>query len=480
MPSFLAAIPRMGKGDVLLAASICFQSALTFSQFQAQQIGQRPLTATMLASTLCFAIAACAPNRILRALRRSRSFIILAVAAFYAAGIMEAALSGNNALAATACSCAASACVSLCIIGEFAELAKRKAAPSVTICCLGFILAAVLTLIVSLLPEQFAQSANTLYLALFLGSFLASRKLSADDLPSDEPPDRTAPSPAFLSGVDRERLRPAIRLGAALSVVGVAHDNARIGYYSLMDANGIPISGTVWEGLYTLTTVLGVAAIGMAAARSKDDSWLAPCYRVVVFACIAAQLLPLAPIDPALHAALWLPIHMAVFRCAMCFSWAIVLCMPRQGAQGRVRVFCLTQSLLFVGSCAGHGIWRFANATSEASTFYFPLMLTSTLLLLLSYLTLFTESDLKKLTASRQRIPSGQFMQRCTSLAEKHGLSNRETEVMILFAKGRNLDYIRTALCVSKSTVSMHRQHIYRKLDIHSQQELINLIEKPQ
>lgn len=49
---------------------------------------------------------------------------------------------------------------------------------------------------------------------------------------------------------------------------------------------------------------------------------------------------------------------------------------------------------------------------------------------------------------------------------------------MILFAKGRNLDYIHNSLVISKSTVSMHRQHIYRKLVVHSQQEMIDLIEQ--
>ncbi|MFR5091378.1 MAG: response regulator transcription factor [Adlercreutzia equolifaciens] len=47
---------------------------------------------------------------------------------------------------------------------------------------------------------------------------------------------------------------------------------------------------------------------------------------------------------------------------------------------------------------------------------------------------------------------------------------------MIMFAKGRNLAYIQEELFISKSTVSTHRQHIYKKLGIHSQQELLDLV----
>ena len=56
-------------------------------------------------------------------------------------------------------------------------------------------------------------------------------------------------------------------------------------------------------------------------------------------------------------------------------------------------------------------------------------------------------------------------------------LVSREGEIMIMFAKGRNLPYVQEHLYLSKSTVSTHRQHIYQKLDIHTQQELMDLVE---
>ncbi|WP_418256191.1 response regulator transcription factor, partial [Gordonibacter urolithinfaciens] len=57
-------------------------------------------------------------------------------------------------------------------------------------------------------------------------------------------------------------------------------------------------------------------------------------------------------------------------------------------------------------------------------------------------------------------------------------LSRRETEVMFLLAKGHNAAYIQDKLCISKSTAKTHISHIYRKLDIHNQQELLSMVEE--
>ena len=62
-------------------------------------------------------------------------------------------------------------------------------------------------------------------------------------------------------------------------------------------------------------------------------------------------------------------------------------------------------------------------------------------------------------------------------MAKRYGLTERESEIMMMLATGRNLPFIQDQLFLSKSTVSTHRQHIYQKLGIHSQQELIDLVQ---
>ncbi len=66
---------------------------------------------------------------------------------------------------------------------------------------------------------------------------------------------------------------------------------------------------------------------------------------------------------------------------------------------------------------------------------------------------------------------------RCLVIAERFGLTHRETEVLILMAKGRNLPFISDGLVVSKNTIRSHYKNIYRKLGVHSKQELLDLVE---
>ena len=65
-----------------------------------------------------------------------------------------------------------------------------------------------------------------------------------------------------------------------------------------------------------------------------------------------------------------------------------------------------------------------------------------------------------------------------TRLARRCRLSPREIEVFFLLAKGRNRAYIREELVIGDETVKSHIKSIYRKADVHSQQELIDLLER--
>ncbi|MEA5020666.1 MAG: helix-turn-helix transcriptional regulator [Gordonibacter sp.] len=64
-----------------------------------------------------------------------------------------------------------------------------------------------------------------------------------------------------------------------------------------------------------------------------------------------------------------------------------------------------------------------------------------------------------------------------TRLARRCHLSPREVEVFFLLAKGRNRAFISEELVIGDETTKSHIKSIYRKVDVHSQQELINRIE---
>ena len=64
----------------------------------------------------------------------------------------------------------------------------------------------------------------------------------------------------------------------------------------------------------------------------------------------------------------------------------------------------------------------------------------------------------------------------CRAVARDFGLTPRETDVLAQIARGRMLGEIADEFVLSKNTVKMHTKHIYQKLDVHSKQEAIEIV----
>ena len=70
--------------------------------------------------------------------------------------------------------------------------------------------------------------------------------------------------------------------------------------------------------------------------------------------------------------------------------------------------------------------------------------------------------------------------QGCHRIAARAGLTAREEEVMVLLCQGRSKSYIAESLFISENTVRSHSKNIYRKLGVHSKQELLDLVSVPE
>ncbi|WP_302391901.1 helix-turn-helix transcriptional regulator [Eggerthella sinensis] len=68
--------------------------------------------------------------------------------------------------------------------------------------------------------------------------------------------------------------------------------------------------------------------------------------------------------------------------------------------------------------------------------------------------------------------------QRCAIVAEEAGLTKRERDILLVLARGRDVPSIAKQLFISENTVRSHSKSIYRKLKIHSKQELLDLLER--
>ena len=67
--------------------------------------------------------------------------------------------------------------------------------------------------------------------------------------------------------------------------------------------------------------------------------------------------------------------------------------------------------------------------------------------------------------------------QACKMAAAVYALTPREAEALELLAHGRNTAAIQERMVVSRSTAKTHVRNVYAKLGVHSQQDLIDLVE---
>lgn len=68
--------------------------------------------------------------------------------------------------------------------------------------------------------------------------------------------------------------------------------------------------------------------------------------------------------------------------------------------------------------------------------------------------------------------------ERCLLIANHLGLTQRERDVFVLLVSGADRARIEDELSISRNTVKVHVRHIYEKLDVHSHQELLGLVER--
>lgn len=91
---------------------------------------------------------------------------------------------------------------------------------------------------------------------------------------------------------------------------------------------------------------------------------------------------------------------------------------------------------------------------------------------------IFAEEAVAPAPADDTPAARGRFRQRCEIVANTYLLSRRESEVMYCLARGYKSSHIQQQLYISEGTAKTHIRHIYRKLNIHSQQDLIHLIDE--
>lgn len=133
--------------------------------------------------------------------------------------------------------------------------------------------------------------------------------------------------------------------------------------------------------------------------------------------------------------------------------------------------FCLTGSIVCVTIAVFAGLADVFGANAE---YILPIL--GIVYLMLSTFDFRGEKD--RAAQERQGAPL-QEKERDAGLSEvvsAYRLSPREGDVLELLAQGYTADYLCEVLGISLNTVKSYKRHIYRKLDIHTQDELISLM----
>ena len=321
------------------------------------------------------------------------------------------------------------------------------------------------------LGVTYMQSGAALVVASLLPVVSASMVLLASrghrSSPAESRRDRR-PTPTFLW-----RLLLAVAIYAA--VFGVLQ-----GITAVKDAQVFDVSNRyrlLGSGLVGLSIAVGTLTLARTRRISRT-------YRMVLPTMVAGLLLlPFLGGDRRAFAGVLVAVG---FQCFDIVTWLASFDVARRLGLSPVKVFGFGRAANAGGVCVG-GLVMLAvgSAVTMSQSVMTALALAAVFLLVVTSTLVLDESVLfsGKDTAARPEPLaggegySGSWRQRCERVANDHGLTPREQEVMILLAKGRDAEYIQNALVISNHTVKTHRCHIYSKLDIHSQQELLDLIE---
>ena len=62
-------------------------------------------------------------------------------------------------------------------------------------------------------------------------------------------------------------------------------------------------------------------------------------------------------------------------------------------------------------------------------------------------------------------------------MADTYRLTKREREVLGLLARGHSFAAMEETLCISHNTMKMHARNIYTKMEVHSRQDVISMVD---
>lgn len=233
------------------------------------------------------------------------------------------------------------------------------------------------------------------------------------------------------------------------------------------------------ESLYVTVATASLILAGFVLLAcsffSKQESKVFENVQQGVIFCVAMGLLPLSFFDPA-GRAICCGILVFGFTCFDMSSWILITKAGNHEGSSFLRVVCFSRFCNSFGVACGWAAGYALLASGQTDERSIAVLSLSLVLILVGALIV--------MLMRRQRIEEGEkagntnlWRVTCNEISDNAGLSLREREVFFLLSRGKSAERVAEELFVSKATVRSHMYSIYKKAHIHTQQELIELVE---
>lgn len=274
--------------------------------------------------------------------------------------------------------------------------------------------------------------------------------------------------------------------------------NCRVSFFG---TTGIPSALTDYASLFTRGIVAIVIFVEYVFLSRQPYAMLRT---ALLF--MSAGLLALA-LAPEAHAALRLAACTLFYAGYAIFDlliWAVLIIMHRSGRSSAQRFACIVMTLDQLGIFCGT---IFGVSMSARGLVPFAMGVTGAVLTLLAAVVLSERNAVKDglaapvIEEAQERGPDAPVACRqeglrhspthqatathapqpsepdtVAELANRFFLTEKEASILGYLLAGRSAPYIAEALAVSPNTVKTHIRHIYAKLDVHTRQELLDLV----
>lgn len=370
----------------------------------------------------------------------------------------------------------------LCAWGK--ALGAYPASFSVPVACVGMAMGAAICLVVSVIPVEgfyailyFAPLGSAMLLRSVQASthsdpLSSSRQVAAVVLPSDDGEETRSLSVKILLGT--------ATFGIATGIVEVVVSESGM---AAAPAFSVTLFFFVLFCLASMQLSWGRSLIGerwkasdRSASQTSDSANeipLSAIYRLATLIIMSGFLLtPILGGYGVPGEAIVLTGYLGITVVLI----SMFLVMAYVSSRDTAKSFAYGFGFLFGGELCGIILGNMVSASGFSGDVRFLLVAAGGIVVLISYLYLFTSRDMEALSHAVEEVDY--FDEALRVIASDAGLSKREVEILPFALRGRTGERIASELFISKNTVETHLRHIYAKCGVRGKQELIDLGER--